>query len=78
MYKKSFRLLSFLLVIAMLVNMFPMSVFATTTDTSSESSSDSQEVAEEAHVVAELPEKRTEYTKEFRLSNGLDMAVIYA
>lgn len=32
---------------------------------------------QEAKVVGEVTAKRTEYTKEFRLSNGLHMAVVY-
>ena len=78
MYKSILRLLSVLLVLVMLVNMLPVSAFAATAETGSETTSATQEVAKEASIVAELSEKRTEYSKEFRLSNGLHMAVVYA
>ena len=77
MYKSILRLLSVLLVLVMLVNMLPVSAFAATAETGSEMTSATQEVAKEASIVAELSEKRTEYSKEFRLSNGLHMAVVY-
>ena len=34
--------------------------------------------SEEVHIIAELTDKRTEYSKEYLLSNGLHMASVYA
>ena len=60
--------------------MLPLSVFAAETNpiSTTEPIIDAPEATDDTHVIAELSEKRTEYTKEFRLSNGLHMAVVYA
>ena len=80
--------MSTLLVLVMLINMVPVQALGelqsgeigqiggmesiTTTPTGSADS------AEPATIVAEIPEGRSEYSKEFLLSNGLHMATVYA
>ena len=91
MEKHFLKACSMLLVIVLLVNMLPMSVFAakfqdSITDMETEAltaepiTEATQEdlVPEDAYVVAELTENRTEFSKEFLLSNGLHMAMVYA
>lgn len=81
MKNKFLKLCSTLLVLALLVNMLPMSIFAEELNHSLTADSEAvlqPEAAEPAEVVAELTEKRTQYTKEFLLSNGLHMATVYA
>ncbi len=81
MKTRFFRLCSILLVMVLLVNMLPMSVFA---EEYRESLSVTPEISTEnvdtsdARIVEEIVDKRTEYSKEFLLSNGLHMAAVYA
>ena len=75
------RLCSAILVLALFVNMLPMNVFAEEFKDQlimQDSATLEKIEAEEAYVVTEIAEKRTEYTKEFLLSNGLHMATVYA
>ena len=81
MKKLFFRICSTILVIVLLVNMLPMSIFAEAFKeglTTQETVSTSQMQELDAHVVAELTDKRTQYAKEFLLSNGLHLATVYA
>ena len=81
MKKSFFKLCSTILVLALLTNMLPMSIFAEEFKEQlimQDSATLEKIVSEEAYVVAEVAEKRTEYTKEFLLSNGLHMATVYA
>ena len=75
--KQFLKLCSLVLVLAMLANMLPMSILAEEFKGSLSADTEvvlqPQEAAEPAAVVAELTDKRTEYTKEFLLSNGLRM-----
>ena len=70
---RSTRFLSIVLVLAMLVQMLPMQTFALSTSENAATSTESID----AHVVAEIPEKRTAFSKEFKMSNGLHMAAVY-
>ena len=88
MFKQFLRCVSTLLVLVMLVNMVPVQALGelqageigqisgtkpiTTTPTISTNST------EPATIVTEVPEGRSEYSKEFLLSNGLHMATVYA
>ena len=77
MHSRLLRLCSILLTVAMLCNMLPTSAFAqevkvSAGDTAAEASS------EDAYVVEEVEHQRTRFSKEFKLSNGLHMAVVYA
>ena len=88
--KQFFRVCSIGLVLTMLINMLPMSVFAedfqasltdteaTTENTAVEETTTEEITPEDAYVVSEITENRTEYSKEFLLSNGLHMATVYA
>lgn len=80
MKNRFFSICSIVLVLVLLINMLPMSVFAeeyrdifSAAPEETEESIDTSDV----EIVEELSEKRTEYTKEFLLSNGLHMAVVY-
>ena len=81
MKNRFFRLCSTILVLALLVNMLPTSIFAEAFEeqlTMQDSVSLEPIASEKAYVVEELTNKRTEYTKEFLLSNGLHIATVYA
>ena len=73
---------SLILSLVLLVNMLPMSVFAEEFREAAQSSKaevNTQEAVTEeaAYIVEEIAERRTEYGKEFLLSNGLHMAALY-
>ena len=70
---RSTRFLSIVLVLAMLIQILPMQSFALSTSENAATSTESVD----AHVVAEIPEKRTAFSKEFKMSNGLHMAAVY-
>ena len=90
--KKLLSYISMALVISLLVNMLPVSVLAeklqeitadteivtNATEENPEETTQEEIISEDAHVVAEITEKRTEFSKEFLLSNGLHMAMVYA
>ena len=88
MEKHFLKTCSILLVIVLLVNMLPMGVFAekireNATGIESAAEEPMQEapeeiVPEDAYVVAEIAENRSAFSKEFLLSNGLHMAMVYA
>ena len=83
MVNRFIKLLSMFLAVVLLVNMLPLGIMAqdlqnnlsvkpTVTETAAEAD------IKDAEIVAEIPEKRTEYSKEFQLSNGLRLAAVYA
>ena len=76
------RQISLILVFVLLLQMLPARALAagdgeTLLQETSAVAAESETVSQPAHIVQELPEKRTEYSKEFRLSNGLHMAAVY-
>ena len=75
MYKRFIKLLSLFLCIALLVQMVPAGALAAELSASDSVSADTS--VEDAYVLEELVEERTEYGKVFRLSNGLHMAAVY-
>jgi len=83
MKKQFFRICSTVLIIVLLINMLPMSIFAEefreylTTETIQPDTQPELTAKSDAHIVGEIPSKRTQYTKEFMLSNGLHLAVVY-
>ena len=85
MNKRFFQICSFFLCIALLVGMLPMRIFAEalqteTANTNAATASTQAEttpVQSDAVVVGEIVENRTEYSKEFRLDNGLVVAAVY-
>ena len=88
MENKFVKLLSLLLVTVLLCNMLPLGSMAqklyssqpASSITAATSNVNASKVAQlqDAQILAEIPEKRTEYSKEFLLSNGLHMATVYA
>ena len=78
MLKKFLKLCSFILSIVLLVNMLPLQIYALELDASDTAKPVTGQSSQEISVLGELTEKRTEYTKEFRLSNGLNLATVYA
>ena len=89
MNSKFLRICSMILSIVMVINLLPMqalgeTVFADeqTVVASNESLSANVTVTaraeeEPAYIVGEIEANRTEYSKEYRLSNGLNLAVVY-
>lgn len=71
-----------ILVLALVCNMLPLQIFAA--EASTEMEAPALELQEEqtaqtqpAYIVGELTENRTQYSKEFRLSNGNYLAAVY-
>lgn len=83
MSKRPLKLCSILLIIAMLVNMLPMQVWgqalASTVKAPQETINipitDGEDT--QAEIIGEITEHRTEFSKEYLLSNGLRMAAVY-
>ena len=77
------RLLAFLLVVALLLQIFPANALALSSLDHAETAPQVTEEPEETiaseivHVLGELSEERTEFSKTYRLSNGLNMATVY-
>ena len=78
MLKKFLKLCSFVLTVVMLLNMLPMQIYALELEATDTVKPVTGEAFQDVTVLGELTEKRTEYTKEFRLSNGLNLATVYA
>ena len=87
--KKFLKISSLILVLSLLVNSLPMNVFAAKYRTWLLAEDDipmvdsglvpeEAIVPEEVTVLEEVEESRTEYSKEFKLSNGLYAAAVYA
>ena len=78
MYSKLFRICSFLLVIVLLVNMLPASVLAEELQAAqTEKLQAVQQESTKTQIVEEVTNNRTQYSKEFMLSSGMHMAVLY-
>ena len=81
MEKQLRSICSFLLVIVMIFNILPINSLAMeikAEDTSTSISTEiTQETTEDVHVLEEITDSRTEFSKEFLLSNGLHMAAVY-
>ena len=88
MFKRVLRSISTLLVLVMLVNMVPVQALGelqtgeigqiSGTEPIATAPTVSAEDLDSAEIVAEIPEGRSEYSKEFLLSNGLHIAAVYA
>ncbi len=74
MKKLSSKILSVILVVLLLIQILPMSTFA---QELSEAKVSSEETVEEATVVGEIEELRTESTKHFKMSDGTYIAATY-
>ena len=81
MFKRIIRMSSLVLVMAMLINILPANVLAASiqTQTGTSNITDKADVNTEAvYILGEVVQNRTKYSKEFRMSNGLKMATLYA
>ena len=91
MSKTLMRFCSMLLAFVMLLNMMPLNIMASelqeksaseeaygATADESEMLAEKEDSAEDAYIVAEIVENRTESSKEYVLSNGLHMFTMYA
>ena len=92
--KRFWKLCSMVLVLSMLLNMLPMHAFATEKQTDDQGiltegqnvqadnlvaeTANEEMTAKDAYVLGEVIEERTQYSKTFRLSNGLQMAAVYS
>ncbi len=76
MFSRTIKTICLLLVAALLFNMLPVQSFALGSIESNQQAT----LVEDAplEILAEVEEKRTEYSKEYILSNGLHMAQLYA
>ena len=84
MNKSWLRFISMMLTIIMLVNLLPVGALATEIQEAISAQGEigtedmtSEVQSEDAHIIGEVLESRTEYSKEFKLSNGLYMAAVY-
>ena len=77
MNKPIMKLLSLVLVLALLIGMLPAEAMAAAFENTQATVSTEALSAKEAVVVAEDTAKRTEYTKQFRMSNGMYIAAVY-
>ena len=81
MKSRFFRVCSLVLVLVLLANMLPMQILAEeyreTLSTATAEETQPLPADSTAHIVDEIEEKRTEFTKEFALSNGLRLAAVY-
>lgn len=74
------KFLSILLVLVMIINMVPANAFEIELEETKPETAPAQEAlseSSEVYILDELTERRTEFTKEFRLSNGLRLATVY-
>ena len=83
MYKPFTKLCCFVLSAILLLNMLPLQSFAAQIDSITDSTTaalpeDSAELSASVVKAMELTANRTEYSKDFRLSNGLTMSAVYA
>ena len=76
MFSRTIKTICLLLVAALLFNMLPVQTFALGSIESNQQATLVEDVPLE--ILAEVEEKRTEYSKEYILSNGLHMAQLYA
>lgn len=84
MNKILMRFFSMLLTIVMIINLLPINILATeiqevidATDSNAEVVNAESTGMEDAYIIEEVIDRRTEYSKEYRLSNGLHMAAMY-
>ena len=82
MVNRFIKVLSMFLAIVLLVNMLPLGIMAQELQSSATTELPAAETAEVAEaetgeIIAEIPEKRTKYSKEFLLSNGMRLATVY-
>lgn len=85
MNKTFMRFCSMLLTIIMVINLLPINILATEIQESIDARDINVEVVhtestgmEDAYIVEEVIDGRTEFSKEYRLSNGLHMAAMFA
>ena len=81
MCKKLSKLLSMTLVLALVIQMLPASAIAATINESKSANTSnavSEVITKDAEIVGEVVERRNEYTKEYKLNNGLHMSTVYA
>ena len=86
MYSKFVKLCSIILTLALLINLLPMQVLGEelkalleqTENVSSNVVYDNElDTPSNATIIGESVDKRTEFSKEFKLSNGMSMIVVY-
>ena len=72
------RFLCIILSVIMLINMVPFGVLAENMSMDQNAEAQLKETPDEAYVVEEIVESRSEYIKEFQLSNGMRLAAVYS
>ena len=74
------KTLSIILTLALLINLLPASAIAQSLQEDEVSSLETEETAvasEEVRILSENTDKRTAFTKDYKLSNGFNMSVVY-
>ena len=77
MNKKLRLFLSMLLSVVMVINLLPLSVIGEEVRTLATDTNNTATSMEEVYIVGEVIENRSEYSKQYMLSNGLYMAAVY-
>ena len=92
MKSRLFKTCSWVLVLVMLINLLPIQAIALETQSAQETVTedatiqtagsidvvlDEEQSLEDATILLEVVENRTEFTKEYKLSNGMHMAIVY-
>ena len=89
MYSKFVKFCSVILTLVLLINLLPMQVLGEefrslleqteniSSNTVYDSERDVSDVSGETTIIGETIEKRTEFSKEYKLSNGMNMVVVY-
>ena len=77
--KQFLKVCSWILVVVLMIHMLPTGVIAQelNAQTSEVSEGTTPEETTQPRILEEITQERTEYSKQFRLSNGLQMAVLY-
>ena len=79
MLKRFLRLCSVILVLVMVFNMLPLHAAANVYSSSKPAASSPEaSVESKGEIAAEVQEHRTEYSKEFKLNNGLYVSAVYS
>ena len=68
------RICSLIVVFSMLMHLAPINAFAAETQSGVTTSNNTTASTEDAYILEEIVENRTEYSKEYLLSNGLHLA----
>ena len=78
MKSRLFKTFSLILSLVLLINMLPLNVWAEEMDNVVKFETQTETEPAQAEVLGEITEKRTQYTKDYRLNNGFYVSAVYA